>query len=154
MCFGIHLLISFVLLSFSEAFILQERTTGQYVVGTSKKKLDGTALELTPEMEMATKFKFGKVPNVPNGLFITTEAENKAFDYADAGGPAWVIHLYPFHGRGNQQFMVVRDGDGYYQIVFLVDPKNTVRYDKESKELVSGVFVPGNGFKIIELKTE
>jgi len=153
MCFGARFFISFIFISTLEALILQERSTGQYVVDTGKKQFSaGTALGLVSDVEKATEFTFEKVPDSPNGVFITKQGSKMVFDYARHGDSSSEVYLHPLHSQQNQQFMVIRDAEGYYQIVLLHDNRNYTRYDSNRKEFMSGPLVSGNGFRIMELK--
>lgn len=149
MCFGIRFLISFALMGALSAVLLKERSTGQYVTDTGKKQFAGTALGLVADVEAATEFTLDKVPNSPNGVFITKQGTKMVFDYARPGNPSSEVYLHPLHSQQNQQFMVVRDGDGYYQIVMLNDSKKYLRYDASRKEFMSGALVPEAGFLLV-----
>jgi len=167
MHFGIDFLI-LVVMSTLKAFILQERTTGQYVADTGRSVYNGhgTALGLVSEVEKATKFVHKQIPNStsPLGVNISVEGnEGRLFNcahcnfntstpseiYIKGHSPGSDYEL----GNPSQQYRIHKDADGYYQIVMLTNPAKFMRYDKDKKQFVTnGPFVPGNGFRMMELK--
>lgn len=72
-----------------------------------------------------------------------SKANEYVFDYARSTNP---LISYPYYGLSTQQFSLILDKEGYYQI--LQNGQKFLRYDPSSTSLVGGPFIDkeNNGF--------